>query len=252
MDLNNYHVEDGFYVISPFSDSFSKEYLALRKKENRILSNEEVQQLPRARKSNPHYKEWKIRQKTTRRFITYLLNKKPNQKILDIGCGNGWFSNKMAINNNEVIGLDVNRLELKQAVACFKKENLDFAFSDLFTEDTVFHNQFNIITLNASVQYFKDFGLLINQLKKFLKPKGEIHILDSPFYVNSEIHKAKKRTLAYYTKIGFPKMAQYYFHHSKEHIMDFDILYKPKSSLYKKILRQKDSPFMWVRYNLET
>lgn len=248
MDFNNYHLEDGFYVISPYKSDFQKEYLSVRQKENRILTNKEVTKLPDTRSDYPHFKEWQVRKQTSDRFIKYLKSKNKSLTILDVGCGNGWFSNKMAaLKNIEVVGLDVNGTELQQANNCFKKNNLTFVFYDLFIHDENFENKFNIITLNASVQYFSDFEILIKKLKTFLKSNGEIHILDSPFYDKSELNSAKKRTADYFLKMAFPEMSNYYYHHSNENLKNFDIMYKPKKSILNKIFGKKQSPFMWLR-----
>jgi len=248
MNLSAFKNQKGVYHLSEIKTNFSNKYLALRKKENRILSDKEVKLLPQTSNQNSNYSEWKIRRKTVSRFINYLQNKNQHLTILDVGCGNGWFSNKMSELGNVVIGLDINLEELEQASRVFNHDNLQFVYADFFNiEPSLFYNKFDIISLNASVQYFSDFELLILTLKQFLKPTGEIHILDSPFYDVSEIDKAKKRTLIYYTKIGFPEMSNYYFHHTKENIKDFDVLYKPKKSLINKIFGENDSPFMWLK-----
>ena len=98
------------------------------------------------------------------------------------------------------------------------------------------------------MQYFEDFEELIQQLETFLKPKGEIHIIDSPFYKLSEIEAAKQRTKGYYQKMGVPQMSDYYFHHSVALLKEFKVLYKPKNSIVSKMFQKKDSPFMWLLY----
>ncbi|WP_055443820.1 hypothetical protein [Lacinutrix himadriensis] len=104
-----------------------------------------------------------------------------------------------------------------------------------------------MITLNACVQYFSGFKVLLSTLKTFLKPKGEIHIIDSLFYKPIDIADAKKRTLSYYTQLGFPEMASLYFHHSEENIQGFEVLYKKKNKILRKVLNVKDSPFCWYK-----
>lgn len=251
MDFRKFKIINGIIILSEINNEFSDKYLAIRKKENRVLTDDEVKILPLTNSKNSNYKEWKVRKKTADRFIKYLQAKDNKLTILDIGCGNGWFSHKMSQLKHNILGLDVNLEELEQANRVFKNEFLQFVYADIFDLKKQFLHKFDIITLNASVQYFSNFDSLKKTLIQFLKSNGEIHILDSPFYYSNEIPSAKQRTLDYYTKIGFPEMAKYYFHHVKEKIKDFDVLYQPKSSLYKIILRQNDSPFMWVRYNLE-
>ncbi|MDC8003231.1 class I SAM-dependent methyltransferase [Aureisphaera galaxeae] len=224
---------------------FGDSYVAVREKEGRILTDEEVSQLPYVAKENRNAGEWQMRNKSAARFISYLRNKSKST-ILEVGCGNGWFSHAMAFGSHSVVGLDINVPELEQAARVFKKENLQFVYGDLFAIGDVFKHRFDIIVLNASVQYFEDFDRLFGKLKAFLTPKGEIHIIDSPFYPATEVADAKKRTEEYYKGLGFPEMAQYYFHHSLEAIKDFTFLYRPKNSLWNRALGKKDSPFPWV------
>jgi len=247
MDLSNYKNKGGVYIITPNKGLFSEEYIAVREKENRVLTDVEVQKLPHVLESNFYYKEWKQREDTSTRFLEYIKSKNKELTILDIGCGNGWFSHKISeIKKTTVIGLDINEIELEQACRIFQKENLSFVYCNLLEGNIYFENKLDIIILNASVQYFEEFDLLIEILKKMLKQKGEIHILDSPFYDDSEINSAKKRTLNYYTKIGFPKMADFYFHHSKKKVKNFEVRYKPRRSIINKLLNIQKSTFMWL------
>jgi len=136
---------------------------------------------------------------------------------------------------------------LEQAARVCQKENLQFIHGDIFQIGSKFYDQFDIITLNSSIQYFKNFGHVLKQLKLFLKPCGELHIIDSPFYNEHDILKAKKQTKIYYKRLGFPEMADYYYHHNISDVRDFEILYNPKQSVLKKFTREKDSPFYWLK-----
>ena len=246
---DNYIIKNGVRFLTKEQDSFSEAYTKVREIEGRILTNEAVKRLPYPLIKNKNYQEWQLRQKSTERFISYLKNLNTSVSILDIGCGNGWFTNLMATVslNNKVIGLDVSIIELEQAARVFNAENMKFVYGDLFKIKEEFENKFDIIIMNACVQYFPDFEALLLQLKAFLKPNGEVHIIDSPFYNPSEIEAAKKRTTAYYKSVDVSDMSANYFHHSKEKIKEFEVLYSPSKSFFRKIVDKKDSPFMWLR-----
>ncbi|WP_052503433.1 bifunctional 2-polyprenyl-6-hydroxyphenol methylase/3-demethylubiquinol 3-O-methyltransferase UbiG [Lacinutrix sp. Hel_I_90] len=245
MDFSPFTPKQNVYYLTAENNTFSRLYLIVRDKEQRVLTDAQVKKLPHL-----NLYEWRLRKKSTERFANYIASKNTALKILDIGCGNGWFSNKIVevSDGNEVIGLDVNREELEQAARIFHKTNLYFVYADIFKISEFFKAQFDIITLNGSIQYFENFDVLMSVLKSFLKPKGEIHIIDSPFYKASEISMAKERTKAYYTKLGVPEMAANYFHHSISEIKEFEVLYKYKNKIINKVLRKKDSPFSWYRY----
>lgn len=239
--------ENGVTYLTERREPFSNAYIKVRSKEQRVLLDPHVRELPFASSKNPLAKEWKLRQQSTQRFLNYLQSKKVNN-VLDIGCGNGWFTNAIAeILEGEVHGVDINQNELEQAARVFEKDNLTFYYADIFKSEEHFKNKYDLISLNACVQYFDDLSVLLDLLKKFLTPKGEIHIMDSPFYESTEIKNAQKRTLDYYQKIGVPDMADYYFHHSTDILMDSEIMYTPKNGIFKRFMKTKDVPFYWIK-----
>jgi ubiquinone/menaquinone biosynthesis C-methylase UbiE len=151
---------------------------------------------------------------------------------------------------SDVYGIDINKFEIEQAARVFKSQNLRFVQGNLL-DDILPEKSFDIITLNASVQYFKDINLLLNKLLSLLTDNGEIHILDTPIYLCTELVGARERTVAYYKSIGFLEMARYYFHHSYEEIEKFNysIMFDPNSIKVRimKFLNVKDSPFPWIK-----
>lgn len=232
---------NNFHLISPIQDSFESAYIEVRDKENRVYTDKEVALLPNSTKQA---NEWRLRKKSAYRFVEYLSKKHSKSTLLEIGSGNGWFTHLCSQQVKHACGVDLNHIELEQAARVFPKENLHFYYWDLFTESP-FDSGFDIIVLNAVVQYFSDFDLLLNRLKSLLNPSGEIHFVDSPFYLNSDIVAAQKRTKEYYTKMGVPEMSKYYFHHDLGSVKGFDTLYKPNK--VKQLLMGKDSPFCWYR-----
>jgi ubiquinone/menaquinone biosynthesis C-methylase UbiE len=242
LDFSRITQQQGVYYLTPEDAGFSTHYLAVREKEGRILTDTDVRKLPYLQRD-----EWPYRVKSTERFLKYMASIETETYVLTIGCGNGWFSHKIAevSKNYQVIGLDVNREELEQAARVFKRKNLHFMYADLFKVPASFHGQFDIITLNGAIQYFEDFHGLIALLKTFLTEHGEIHIIDSPFYATHEIEAAKERTKAYYENLGVPEMAKHYHHHDEKVVADFEIWYRYKRNIIHKILGKKDSPFSW-------
>jgi len=248
--LSNCKKEEGVHLLSNYDDKsdFESTYISLRKKENRLYDDMVVSELPYS-KIVDQKSEWAMRAKSAERVKQYF-NEKEGNTLLDLGCGNGWFTSLLAkASNMEIIGMDINLNELKQAARLFQNENISFMYADIF-QAQLHENQFDYITLNASVQYFKDFNQLINRLFEILKNDGEIHIIDSPIYESEEIANARIRTRNYYKEAGFEGMSEFYFHHSFDDLKNFSfqILYQPfKKSLLSKILMKKDIPFPWIK-----
>ncbi len=226
------------------NNAFSDLYIEVRKKENRFYSEEEIEKLPNIRKNHPHHEEWQLRKQSANRFISYLEKKNKPLKILEIGCGNGWFSHLMSlVQNTQVMGLDVTIAELDQANKVFEKENLSFVYANLFEKTRLNEEKFDVIVFNSSLQYFENLKRLFKIVGEMLSKNGEIHIVDSPFYRGSKIEKAKEGTQIYYKNLGFPVMSKNYFHHSLNSLGKYKIIYNPFSFLN---YFRKDSPFYWV------
>jgi 2-polyprenyl-3-methyl-5-hydroxy-6-metoxy-1,4-benzoquinol methylase len=227
------------------SNSFERSYLLLREKEQRIYTDEELAALPNVSKSHIYYKEWQIRKQSAERFINYLKKKKRPLKVLEIGCGNAWLSSKIAeLNFTNIVGIDTNREEIKQACRTFKKDNLALKALNFSTE-AMSDMKFDIILFAASVQYFPSIQEIIVKAKQYLLKIGEIHLIDTNFYDSITAIEAKKRTQLYFTKMGFPEMDKFYFHHQLDELANFNcqVIYNPKLLLNRLFIK---NPFYWI------
>ena len=224
--------------------NFERDYLKIRELEGRVLTVAQIKLLPES--PNKHDAGlWKMRKKTISRFRNYLRAKSRRSVILEIGCGNGYFANLLASDGHQVSAVDVNLTELESAAQTFKDTVVWYCLNIM--ERKVPGGPFDIIVFNASLQYFTELKDLIKRCDQMLSPGGEIHIMDSPFYSTSEKTQARLRTLAHFTKMGYPTMASYYYQHDEKMLSEFHpkILYRSKT-LMNRILRLKDSPFPWI------
>jgi SAM-dependent methyltransferase len=242
---------EGVVYLSEPSGSFENLYAKLRKAEKRDYTDDTVKTLPWIEKKHPHYNEWKIRDCSSGMLCGYIGKSKNAKKILELGCGNGWLTNRLSeIENSEVWGLDVNAAELKQAARVFgSKENILFACGDIFEIDPEkLKLKFDYIILPAVLAYFADPAKLIVKLTELLNSVGEIHIIDSPFY--DDVHAAKERSMKYFESLGCGEMINYYHHHSLDVLSEFEykIMYDPERILNKvKRFFSAASPFYWSK-----
>ena len=248
--LDKTKLKNGIYFLSEIDNTFESIYIAVRENEKRVYSDKEVELLPNTSSSNPHKEEWNMRKSSLHRFTNYIKKYNDKLNLLDIGCGNGWFSANIANSSSiNIYALDVNKIELEQAARVFNLKTIYYICGNIF--DNIFEkHSYDIITLNSSIQYFDNFSTLIKRLFYFLTDEGEIHIIDSPIYNQNELAGAKERTARYYISNGFPEMAKHYYHHTFDELRDFSykILYDPKAvhNNLKKIFGFKDSPFPWI------
>jgi len=229
------------------TDNFETLYIQLRKKEKRFYTDEEVKELPDIAVTHPHYKEWQLRKQSMQSLREYLKKKSRPLEILEIGCGNGWLSRRLAaIEGANVTGSDINLAEIQQASKVFENiSNLNFIYSD--PESNLKEKKFDCIIFAASIQYFESFETTIQKTLMLLKSDGEIHILDSPFYSMSALGAAIERSKLYFEEAGFPGMSQHYFHHTLDSVANFNYrcLYNP-NSLFNRFLKNKN-PFYWIQ-----
>jgi len=225
--------------------TFEEQYLSLRKKENRLYEDEQVSLLPELEPSHPHYTEWEIRNRSFRQLEEWLINKRKPLDILEIGCGNGWLCSHLAKTlKGKIIGLDINRVELEQAKRVFGAiQNLEFLYGDM---EVLGNQKFDVIIFAASIQYFSSLDEILSPALQRLERDGEIHILDSHFYRESELEAARERSSAYYKEMNAFEMSHYYFHHSIAALRPYNykILNNPGSIIHK--FMKNKNPFHWI------
>ncbi len=229
------------------SSNFEERYISLRKKENRLYTDEQVKWLPEIERSHPHYKEWEIRKSSCDKLIQHLSNKKTELNILEVGCGNGWLCYHLSkIPGGNIAGIDINKTELDQANRVFGHiENIEFFYGEV-SHERIGNEKFDAIIFAASIQYFPSLDSIIPAALQLLHPGGEIHILDSHFYKSSEVDLARKRSFDYYESLQFPEMTKYYFHHCIDELNPYDhkIFYDP--DLFRNRFIKSKNPFPWI------
>lgn len=226
---------------------FEKLYTALRQKEGRMYSDEELASLPQVGKHHPHYKEWLIRRHSCEALLDYIRKKDRVLNILEVGCGNGWLCAQLArLPNTDVTGIDVNKKELDQARRVFKDiPSLHFVLGRPGTVEPAL-NKYDMIIFAASIQYFTSLKQVISSAIENLALLGEVHIIDTAFYRPGEIHAAKQRSAAYFKSMGFAQMTEYYHHHTLADLdnLQYKILHDPNS--WKNKLLMNKNPFYWI------
>lgn len=234
----------GVHILSPISLQFEELYLRVLRKENRIYSDAEIKELPNTFFYNLHRQEWELRAKSIARLLKYLSKNQSPSRILDLGCGNGWLSDRLArMEQFEVWAMDINLFELQQASRVFSRSNLHFCYGDLF-EEIFPTDHFDCIILSQSIEYFPDLAQLLNRCRYFMKSGGEIHIIESPLYQEKELEQARTNSHRHFENIGVPEMSAVYFHHPKAALAPFDYQFLYRS---RKLFGPKDSPYPWIK-----
>jgi ubiquinone/menaquinone biosynthesis C-methylase UbiE len=238
------------FQVHPDLREREKIYIEVRKKEQRLYADDAVKRFPAIDKKHILVNEWRIRADSYYRLEKYITDKNKELEILDLGCGNGWMSNRISsIEKTRVTGLDVNMEELEQASRVFnEKNNLQFIYGDVFDRGLNLPI-FDLIICASSVQYFQDLSILIERLFEFLNDSGEIHIIDSPIYDEGNAVKAKERSTEYYKNTGVERMATFYHHHTIGELKNYSYKITGDNLLAKikmKFNRNKAGRFPWI------
>ena len=98
--------------------------------------------------------------------VIELLNPKENEKILDLGCGDGTLAVEIEKFNAQVIAVD-----LSESMVAKTQERGIPAYVMSATELT-FKNKFDAVFSNAVLHWIKDADTSIKKIYRSLKPKG--------------------------------------------------------------------------------
>ena len=226
--------------------AFEDLYLNVRHKEGRFYTDEQVALLPNIELIHPYYHEWEMRKRSSDRLITYLEKKNRPLSILEIGCGNGWLSAKLAgLKDALVTGIDANLPEIEQARRVFANSSVRFIYNSFNAESFGKYLKFDVIVFAASFQYFPSARAILQEAMQLLNPEGEVHIIDTHFYTAEDAKSSASRSKNYYSNMGVAEMSAHYFHHSLVGLEGFryKILFNPGNWLNR--LSKKDV-FYWV------
>jgi len=98
--------------------------------------------------------------------VVELLNPQPGERILDLGCGDGALTEKIAAAGCSVVGLDSSEEQLAAARA----RGLDARAGD--ARDLQFDAEFDAIFSNAVLHWIKDVDRTLAGISRALKPGG--------------------------------------------------------------------------------
>jgi ubiquinone/menaquinone biosynthesis C-methylase UbiE len=108
-----------------------------------------------------------------------LMNLKPGEKVLDLGCGAGWASRLLAqlVGGGQVVGLDVSDEMIRRARANSSElDNVMFVVGSALQIPWE-ENFFDKVLSVESFYYYGDQDRALDELFRVLAPKGELYIL---------------------------------------------------------------------------
>lgn len=117
------------------------------------------------------YKKASAHQKEMGRKLISELKLQGNEKILDLGCGDGVLTEEISrlATNGKVVGIDASSGMIETA-RNLESHNLVFIQMDI--DNIAFQEEFDLIVSNATLHWVKNHEKLLQNLYKALKPDG--------------------------------------------------------------------------------
>lgn len=125
-----------------------------------------------------HAEDWALIQEATAQsgyeHAFKFINNTSNMKLLDVGCGSGFFSNLAYLKGMNVVGVDASASLIEQA----KKRNNSIEFLTGEMEELPFKdNTFDVVCAFNSIQYAESVKKAILDCKRVLKENGTLIIM---------------------------------------------------------------------------
>lgn len=105
------------------------------------------------------------------------LHLKGNEKILDLGCGDGSLSAEIArkLPGGSVLGIDLSEAMIIFARKYHPQENFpNLTFIQMDAKDLNFDSEFDVVFSNAAIHWMKDHESVLKSIWESLKPGGEV------------------------------------------------------------------------------
>lgn len=101
----------------------------------------------------------------------FIKNLKAGERVLDIGCGNGFMSYDMVtqVPGVKVVGIELNKENIKFAREHYQHPNLDFIHGDALQE--LPNETFDVVTLSNVLEHIEERGEFLKKIAQQIKPK---------------------------------------------------------------------------------
>ncbi len=117
-------------------------------------------------KASAHQNEWGTR-------LIAELHLRGNERILDLGCGDGALTSRLAllVPEGEVLGIDASRGMIG---AASPKAGSNLRFRRLDINELDFEDEFDVVFSNATLHWVKDHRRLLRNVRRALRPGGRL------------------------------------------------------------------------------
>lgn len=127
--------------------------------------------------------DWRIRAASYKMLERIIA---PGMKVIDLGAGNGWLSNRLAALGCEVHAVDL-LLNAEDGLGAWKHyENKFTPVQAEFSRLPFVNGGSSLVIFNASFHYAEDYQEVLKEALRVIEPRGRVVIMDSPVYHHEE------------------------------------------------------------------
>jgi SAM-dependent methyltransferase len=190
---------DGVLVLMKASfrqrlESFNERLEQFRAAEGkRLLEGSIYEHLPDALEVRNNF-EWRLRRYDLA-VIRRLLQKRPQQRVLDVGAWNGWLSHRLAAEGHHVTAIDyfIDRFDGLGARVFYSTtwQAIQMDLTDLSALD----QRFDVIILNRCLQFFPDPAHYVAQASAKVAPGGLLVATGLAFYQDASVKAREVQSL---------------------------------------------------------
>lgn len=120
------------------------------------------------------YEEASSHQKEWGKKLIFELSLKGDERILDLGCGDGALTTQLAqlVSGGFVLGIDASKGMIETARKAQDQDNVKFELMDI--NDIAFVDEFDVVFSNATLHWIKNHNKLLKNVFNSLKDNGVV------------------------------------------------------------------------------
>jgi len=166
------------------AEPFTRQYRSIREREGyRPASAEYYRRLPQVAADDWHATEWCVRRESYEHLLTRVLAPPGTAlRILDLGAGNGWLSNRLAARGHHLCAVDRIDDEEDGLGAIRHYEPRFTAAQASFDALPFAPGQFDLVIFNGSLHYASDGAATLAAARRLLADGGTLAVMDSPMF----------------------------------------------------------------------
>lgn len=100
----------------------------------------------------------------------------PGDRVLDVGCGDGFLSAKLAEAGCQVVALDADAGVLERAKQRWPEHRIDWLHADLMTAELPL-GSFDVVLSNAALHHLPDLGRALARMAALARPGGRFGVV---------------------------------------------------------------------------